>query len=99
MSALTPAEFDRFIDAANKSPAQMIEAANRWAEEWRRALLDAFPLCLPHRTEGWVRWCGDSATARRRFRSYGHRGRARVVNGWARRQACVPSLMIGPVPR
>lgn len=95
------ARFNALVERMNADGERMLEAmwpaverANEALVAAGRAITDAFPLCLPHRSEGWVRWAGDAATARRCFRSYGHRGRARVVRAWARDAACIPSLMI-----
>ncbi len=102
----TIARLNALAERMNTDGARMLEAmrpaverANEACANLARAISEAFPLCLPHRTEGWVRWCGDAQTARRCFRSYGHHGRARVVNGWARQHSCVPSLLPTKEPR
>jgi len=95
------ARFNALVERMSADGERMLEAmrpaverANEALANVARAIADAFPLCLPHRTEGWVRWAGDAATARRCFRSYGRRGRARVVRAWARDVACIPSLQL-----
>jgi hypothetical protein len=95
------ARFNALVERMSADGERMLEAmrpaverANEALTNVARALCDAFPLCIPHRTEGWVRWCGEIATARLCFRSYGHSGRARVVRSWARDAACIPSLQL-----